>query len=316
MDVTLLVLPGSSMMSVASALEPFRALNRVAGTERARWGLVTPDGGPVVLSCGLPLAGQGSLDDGLSGDLLVVIAAFDALDHAARAGHGVLRRVIGRFDAVAGVESGAWVLGALGRLDGRRATAHWEDLEEFAAAFPNVDVRADRWVIDGRVMTAGGASPAFDLMLHLIRERFGQSLALDVASVFAYDQTRAATDPQPLVSLGRLEVQEPRVALAVRAMEAAIERPLSTEAIAKRAGVSVRRLETLFRATLGTSPGAYYAGLRWLAARRMVTDTTLSMSEIALRTGSSSLSAFSRGFRRQAGISAGEARRRAAAARP
>src|SRR3546814_4265822 len=52
----------------------------------------------------------------------------------------------------------------------------------------------------------------FDLMLHLIRSRFGYPLALEVASVFVYDEAHAATDAQPLVSLGRLAGYEPRVA--------------------------------------------------------------------------------------------------------
>src|SRR3546814_7536953 len=62
-----------------------------------------------------------------------------------------------------------------GLLNGCRATTHWEDLEEFAARFPDVDVRPDRFVIDGPRFTTGGASPAFELMLNLIRARQGRS---------------------------------------------------------------------------------------------------------------------------------------------
>jgi transcriptional regulator GlxA family with amidase domain len=243
-----------------------------------------------------------------SGDLLVVVAGFDVLEHASKPALALLRKVVSRFGLVAGVESGAWVLGALGMLDGKRATAHWEDLEDFLVYHPDTDVKADRWVEDGRVLTAGGASPAFDLMLHLIRRRWGPSASLDVASVFVYDETRAASEPQPHVSMGRLEAWEPRVAAAVRAMEGAIERPLSTEALARRAGVSVRRLEQLFHDALRTSPGAYYAGLRLGAARKLVTDTGVPLGEVAVRTGFGSLSAFSRAFRRHTGTTAREAR--------
>jgi hypothetical protein len=97
-------------------------------------------------------------------------------------------------------------------------------MEEFSSAFPGVDVRPDRYVIDGPVFTTGGASPTFDLMLHLIRTRLGMAVALDVASVFIYDQARAATDAQPLVSLGRLDGYDPRLAQAIRLMESHIER--------------------------------------------------------------------------------------------
>ena len=45
-----------------------------------------------------------------------------------------------------------------GLLEGRSATTHWEDMEDFSSAFPGVDVRPDRYVIDGPVFTSGGAS--------------------------------------------------------------------------------------------------------------------------------------------------------------
>lgn len=171
--VTVLILPGSSMMTVASVLDPMRACNRLSGGGRIHWQAVTVDGAPVALTNGLPLGPHGRLEAKAAGDLLMVVAGFEALARA-RPLAARLQRLAPRFAAVAGIESGAWVLGAAGLLAGRAATTHWEDLEDFAAAHPETEVRADRWVISGRIVTAGGASPAFDLMLHLIRSRFGQ----------------------------------------------------------------------------------------------------------------------------------------------
>ncbi|EPX83289.1 Transcriptional regulator [Rubellimicrobium thermophilum DSM 16684] len=153
--VTILVLPGSSLMSLAATVEPWRALNRLSPELRADWRLVSLDGGPVLLSSGMPFAVQGPLGPDLSGDLLAIIGGIDALEHA-RPALGMLRGLVRRFARVAGIESGAWVLGGLGLLEGRRATAHWEDHEEFLLRHPGVDVRPDRWVADGPVLTAGG----------------------------------------------------------------------------------------------------------------------------------------------------------------
>ena len=311
LSVTVLVLPGSSMLTVASVLDPMRACNRISRGERIAWAAVSTDGAPVELTCGLPLQVQGALAADAAGDLLIVVAGFDVLRHADRALLARLRRAMPRFAAVAGIESGPWVLGAAGVLAGRRATTHWEDLEEFAARFPEAQVVADRYVIDGRIVTAGGASPAFDLVLHLVRSRFGAAVALDVASVFVYDEAHAASDAQPLVSLGRLGAREPRVAAAIRLMEASLDRPLASAAIARRVGVSVRSLETLFRRALGVGPAAYGMQLRLQAARRMVTDTDLPLAEIGLRTGFASPSSFAHSFRRHLGRPAGTLRRAA-----
>jgi transcriptional regulator GlxA family with amidase domain len=65
------------------------------------------------------------------------------------------------------------------------------------------------------------------MMLQYLRTTTNRSLALDVASVFIYNETNAATDNQASISLGRIEQSEPRLAKAVRIMEANIEDPVS-----------------------------------------------------------------------------------------
>ncbi|TPE51712.1 GlxA family transcriptional regulator [Amaricoccus solimangrovi] len=307
--ITLLVFPDSSLMTLASTLDPMRAANRVAGRDLYRWETVSLDGEPPVTTCGLPIPVAGRFEPARRRDLLVVLAAFNVFAHATRGVLAATRMGARHAAMTAGIEAGAWVLGLAGLLDGRAATTHWEDLEDFAARFPLADARPDRFVIDGPVITAGGASPALDLMLALIRARQGFSTALDVASLYVYDETQAASAAQPLVSLGRLRDREPRVAAAIRAMENHLDQPLPITAIARHAGVSSRRLETLFRTAVGASPGAYYLALRLKAARRLVLDTRLPMAEIAERAGFSSIAALSRAFRREYGLPPSAARR-------
>jgi AraC family transcriptional regulator, glycine betaine-responsive activator len=308
--VACLILPDASLLSFAATIDPMRAANRISGRILYEWVLVSPDGEPVRSTCGVSIPVAGALEDIGPHDVLIVIAGFHVLHHATSQLMVPLRRAAMRSRAIGGVEAGAWVLALAGLLDGRSATTHWEDLEDFAARFPDVQVRADRYVIDGRVFTTGGASPALDLMLHLIRCRQGAALALDVASVFIYEEVKASTDAQPLVSLGSLSRREPRVAKAIRLMEERIDAPPSIEAIARRVGVTPRTLETLFRKSVGTTPGAYFLTLRLNAARRLLVDARLSAAEIAVRTGFSSTSAFSRAFKARFGESPRAARGR------
>jgi transcriptional regulator GlxA family with amidase domain len=299
--LTLLVFSGASIMCVASTVDPLRAANRIIGRTAFDWRLVSADGDPPVTTSGLPVAVEGRFDARRETDVLVAIGGFGTRYETDAPLVAAFRRAAKAARAFGGVEAGGWLLGRAGLLDGRGATTHWEDLEDFAAAFPDADIRPDRYVIDGPVFTAGGASPTFDLMLHLVRSRLGMAVALDVASVFIYDQARAATDAQPLVSLGRLDGYDPRLAQAIRLMERHVDAPLTTAAIARRVGVSVRGLETMFSRAIGETPGAYGLRLRLNAARRLVLDTTEPMADIAARTGFSSASAFSRAFSRAFG---------------
>jgi transcriptional regulator GlxA family with amidase domain len=288
-------------MCVASAVDPLRAANRISGETLFDFKLVSVTGEAPVTTCGLPVAVSGRFDATEPTDVLVVVAGFGTQNYATSALLSGLRRAARAARACGGVEAGTWLVARAGLLEGRSATTHWEDMEDFSSAFPGVDVRPDRYVIDGPVFTSGGASPTFDLMLHLIRTRLGMAVALDVASVFIYDQARAATDAQPLVSLGRLDGYDPRLAQAIRLMESHVDQPLTIDAVAKRAGVTARTLESIFRKSIGETPGAYYLRLRLGAARRLVVDTRIAMADIAGRTGFSSAAAFSRAFSRAFG---------------
>lgn len=307
LSLALLVLPQASILEVASTLDPLRSANRHLGRTAFVWRIVSPDGGPVPLTCGLELPSSGGLEAAAGADLLCVIAGFRQSEVATRPLIAGLRRMAPRFRAVAGIDAGAWVMGRAGLLDGHRATVHWEDLEDFATAFPAVEVVPDRYVIAGRRITVGGAAPALDLMLHLIRARHGAALALQVAGSFI---TTAQDGALAQMSGGGPGAgRDARVKAAIARMEARLEAPEPTAATARAVGLTARRLETLFKTELGMGPGAYGRDLRLQAARRLVTDTAHPLQAIALRTGFASQAAFSRAFRQRFGISASALRR-------
>ncbi len=301
-----LVLPQASILEVASALDPLRSANRHLGREAFRWRVVSPDGQAVPLTCGIELPSTGGLAAAEGAEALIVIAGFRQAEVATQALIRQLGRMAPRFRAVGGIDAGAWVLARAGLLDGHRATVHWEDLEDFAAAHPGVEVVPDRFVISGRMVTAGGAAPAADLMLHLIRARHGAATALQVAGSFI-TTARDGAEPQ-IAAAPEAPGRDPRVAAAMARMEARIDAPEPTAATARAVGLTARRLETLFRTELGMGPGAWGRDLRLQAARRMVTDTRHPLNEIALRAGFSSQGAFARAFRARFGVTASSLR--------
>src|SRR5262249_32874968 len=154
----------------------------------------------------------------------------------------------------------------------------------------------------------GGATPALDMMLHLIRVQHGMTIALNVASIFIYDQEHLPADRQPIVQVGRLGFVEPRLTAAIRLMEGSIEEPLTIARIAAEIGLSARSMQTLFTRHLGAAPRTYYLDLRLDAARRLLQQTRRSLVEIAVACGFASASAFSRAFRRRYGRSPRELR--------
>ena len=303
LKVTILVFSGSSMMTLSSVIDPLRAANRFSPTPLFSWDIVSLDGNPITLTCGVEIKVDGALAPLAMGALLVVVAGFDHAVYAPTRRLTGLHNLAPRFATICGVEAGTWVLARAGIITHHSVTTHWEDTENLSYAYPNLHVSNERYVIDQNIWTSGGASPAFDMMLHFIRMTAGRTLALDVASVFIYNESNVATDSQASISLGRIEQTEPRLAKAIRIMEASLEDPLSIGEIAQQLKLSVRTLEILSRKFLGVTPGAYYSSLRLQSARRLILDSNASILDISVRCGFNSQSALSRAFRRHYGQS-------------
>ncbi len=310
-NIDLLILDDATMLTVASVIDPLRAANRLSDKRLFNWNIHSPGGESIQLMGGFQIAanaafasaGETAANNAGSADCLIIIASFNHHQHATPRLIQQIRKHAPRYAMICGVEAGPWLLARAGIVTRHRITTHWEDLEEIAQRYPDLTVLADRYVTDGKIWTCGGASPALDMMLKLIEMRHGRSIALEVASVFIYDQMHAATDSQPNLSLGRLENDEPRIARAVRIMEKNIDAPLPIAKIAAQIPVSVKMMEILFRRHLQITPAKYYLRLRLNAARKLLLDSRLSILDISIRCGFESQSSFSRCFRSRYGQS-------------
>jgi transcriptional regulator GlxA family with amidase domain len=310
LDIDLLILPETNLILIASVIEPLRGANRIAGSEIYRWRLFTPDGAPAETTSNIAIPVDAAFRPDRETTPLFVLGAYNWRRSATPAMKMLLSKTARYRTVIAGIESGSWLLAECSLLDDFAATTHWEDFDDFAAAYPQVTMRRDRFVIDGKRITTGGSLPTVDLMLEIIRRRQGYSLALEVKRLFIYEQAGGRPDTLQMSSAASLRMDDPRLAEAVRLMEETVEQPLSLVRLAKRAGVSARHLQTLFQDSVGVAPHVHYLALRLNAARRKVIETAATFADIAAATGFNSASAFSRSYRAQFGESPSESRRR------
>jgi transcriptional regulator GlxA family with amidase domain len=88
-------------------------------------------------------------------------------------------------EVVASVCTGSLILGAVGLLEGRRATTNWfftRLLEQFDVAYEQ-----ERWVDDGKFVTSAGVSAGIDMALHLAARLTDEATARRVQLALDYD---------------------------------------------------------------------------------------------------------------------------------
>jgi transcriptional regulator GlxA family with amidase domain len=268
--------------------------------------LASLDGGPVTTSSGIQLGAACSFGQLLSEplDTLLVPGGYGihtaVLDARFLAGVGLLAR---RARRVASVCTGTFALGALGLLDGRRATTHWSRCTELAERFPAVDVVPDAiYVRDGTLWSSAGVTAGMDLALALVEDDLDAEVAREVARWLVLFLRRPGGQSQFSTQL-RAGPAERQVLRELQAFAAEHpEADLSLDALARRAHLSARHLSRLCRRELGQAPGAYVEAVRIEAARRLLETTRLGVDAVASRCGLGSAETLRRAFLRTVGV--------------
>lgn len=214
-----------------------------------------------------------------------------------------IRECHDRGTLVATACTGAVFLAEAGLLDGRQATTHWRFATFLASRYPKVRWQISRMVVeDGKVITAGGATAYFNLMIKLAEKFLGREPALSFSRFILVDPERDSQLPYMMCS----DHPAHRDRYVQRAQELLIANPAKAVILAdlaKCCGVSSRTLLRRFRIALGKSPREYLRELRIEKAKHLLEKTDQTVEEIVAEVGYDDSRSFRRLFRRYVGIS-------------
>lgn len=193
--IVFLVYPGLTVLDLIGPLEVFASANEhmaqpfrivVAGETLSAVGTDTP----------VKLTPDATLDDARRPFGVVVPGggrpALAAMGNRALTDY--LKEAAEGAEFVASVCTGALILGAAGLLEGRRATTHWayaSVLEKLGARYAQ-----ERWVENGKFVTAAGVSAGIDMALHLLARLAGEEVAR---------RTQLGIEYEPAPPLGGLD---------------------------------------------------------------------------------------------------------------
>lgn len=313
--VGLLLLPDFSQLGHAAATEPLFVANWLSGRTLYRWQTLSLDGKAVRSSSGQKLPVDAGIREGSRFDLLLVLASFDvkrlAHDHALKAW---LRRVARHGATIGSIETASEVVAAAGLLDGLPVAVHWDNLQGFAESHPRCRAVSRLYTATVDRLTCAGQSATLDMMLAWIAADADAALAAEVAAHLMLPSWRRGDEPQPVPGVDSARVADPSLRRVTVLMERHVEEPLSCGEIARRVGLSMRRMQRLFDKALGTTPVRHYQFIRLTKAHALLQQTDLSVTEIAVSAGFGSLEHFCRVYRRQFGCRPRDDRRQSVSA--
>ena len=306
----ILMFPNFPLMAFSSVIEPLRAANTLSGAKCYSWVTVGAGGGKIKASNGIGIEPDYDVRNAPLVDRIVVCSGGDA-DHLVAGGEMAWIRKNLRAGAHLGaVADAAFFLARNGLLDGHAFTLHWTSQPAFREAFPSLDMRSDLYVIDRRRFTSAGGVGSLDMMLEIIKSDFGAGLSEQVACWYMHSPLRSSVDRRMMPLRIRTGIRDELVLAAVAIMEEQVEEVLRIDALARRLGVSVDKLERAFRSELSMPPNSYYRILRLRRAADMLTHSNLPVNAVALACGFANAANFSRAFKDQFGYVPQGVRRR------
>jgi transcriptional regulator GlxA family with amidase domain len=205
--VSILIFDG---LTALDAIGPYDVLRQVPGWEVT---FVGKEAGEVrTEEGGLGLVADVALADAPAADVLLVPGGSgtrpltgdeEVLDWVRATDQGTRRTT--------SVCTGSLVLAAAGLLEGRRATTYWQNLEDLRAF--GAEPITERWVEDGKYLTAAGVSAGIDMALHLVADEVAPEMSQAVQLGIEYD-------PSPPFDTGSPAKAPAALVDAVRAVSA------------------------------------------------------------------------------------------------
>jgi transcriptional regulator GlxA family with amidase domain len=296
-----LLIPDFALLAYASAIEPFRAANRISGKPLYTWKHLSPDGRPVRASNGVEIVPDYGLGEAPPFDLLIICAGGNPSAFEDARTFAWLRQQARIGTRIAGVSGGPFVMARARLLDGYRCTIHWEHVSAFMEEFPAIELTGNLFELDRDRLSCSGGTASLDMMHRVIEEEHGHELASDIIDLFVHTNLRPGDGPQRVSVRERFAVGDPKLVKVLEAMEAKLEDPAGTNELARLAGVSTRQLERLFRRYLKRSIGEHYKELRLRRARILLTQSSLSVLQVAIACGFASAAHFSRVYKARFG---------------
>ncbi len=310
-NVRFLVFENVQSLDVTGPFEVFAAANKQEEGRLYDVRVLSPDGQAVQTSSGMRWEVDGGWSDVEPGAVVVVPGGTGVREHVNEKDVLVaLSAAIARAETIASICTGAFLLGELGLLDGRRVTTHWERQDALADMCPKAVVERDLLYVIDDVWSSAGVTAGMDLALAMVERDGGFELAHQVAAWLVLSTRRRGDAPQVSEILKAQGTDNRGLARLQAYIANHCAHDLRVETLARRVGMSPRNFARQFQRDLRMTPAAYVRHVRLNRAKDLLSQGIASVDEVAAQSGFKSRQILRRLFQEAFQTTPSEYRRR------
>lgn len=294
--VGVVLLDGYPLLSLAATVEPLRAANYLSKLELYEITCISASGPRALSSVGIGFDVTHVSVAPTDFDMVFLVAGGNPLLYQNAELGRYLKRLARCHVPIGGISGGPAILARYGLLRQRRFTIHWEHFDSLKEVSQDFNLVKSLYVIDGDRYTSAGGTGTLDLLLNIISQNHGRILAQQISDWFMHTEARLAEAPQRAGLEQKYKIHHPAALAAMKLMFDNLSDRLTLTEIADRAHISSRQLNRIFVETLNRSVMEFYREISLDRAAQLLMQTPLSISEIALATGFSNASHFTKVF--------------------
>lgn len=290
-NIVILVPPNPTILSIAGPLEIFSRATNMLNENNLGFEfhyelhiISTGENREIKTSSGLPVITEGNyLTIDYPIDTLIIAGMVSSSDFTVST--DVLQWIKEQSlsaKRIASICTGAFLLAKTGILNGKKVTTHWQHCKTLAELYPEIKVEiAPYFVKDGNVYTSAGISSGMDLSLALIEEDLGRDFALLIAKWMVLFMKRPGNQLQYANLIEYHQISNKKIRKVCEWLQNHIREDNRIENLAEIAAMSSRNFARVFVRELKITPAKYIDYLRIENACQYLTETQLSLDEIA-----------------------------------
>ena len=238
-------------------------------------------------------------------DLIIIPPMTGAMEDCILLNKGYLPWINQQFKKGAEVASlcvGSFLLAETGLLNDRECSTHWYSSNEFRMRFPGILLVDEKVITDQNgLYTSGGATSYWNLLLYLIEKYTDKEIAIRTSKYFEIERNR---DNQSMFTIfeGSKLHDDDAIRIAQTHIENCFREKLAVENLADLVHVSRRTFQRRFRKATHFTVRGYIQRIRIEAAKKLLEENRLSISEIMYQSGYSDAKSFRYVFNKVSGV--------------